>query len=1363
MKYVVLLLMLLIYSKASFSQALADKLRFYLIDTEDGLSNNTINSFAQDSVGFVWIGTTEGLNRYDGRHFTVYRNELNDSSSLSYNYIQQMYASGDGKLWISTDGGLDIYDTHTETYRHYNQEHGLVDNSVNSVIAGPDSTMIIGVYRGGIHLLDANGKFAYLRHESDNPFSLSSDEISCIAMQGDTILWAGTYDGGLNKVRLKDRKVTRIPFGRENTFTSVTVNALYIDFEGNVWVGTKEGMHVITAKGDTLSMSSSSIEEEGLSDDEVLCFQEDGMGNIWIGTRNGGLNIINIQSFLEQPTNTPCQWFLARDDGESVYNRTVSAIMRDRAGDMWIGTSTGVNFVNPRGENIIRITRNPASAQTLMHNRISALEKGDDGKIWVGTDGGGLDLFDPKTGKYQHFYHNNTDTLSLSNDYVLSLKQDSKGRLWAGTYQGGINHMDRANKTFRHYLQGEISNGSDVRCILEDADETIWVGTNRGGLYYYRESTDSFIFVDTLGHIDIRDILQTSDGGLWLATFGSGIYYYHPKNNIIKIYNTSNTPGLPTDIIFCLAQTQPDEIWAGTRYGGLIKLHIASGKISTYTEKDGLSNNTINSIIPDNNNKLWLGTSSGITRFCLSTKKISSMVPFKNLQYDEFNIGAALRTDNGSLYFGSNKGLITFDANKVLTPQPASPIILTGLRVFNKSVTVASDDDKSLLDRALFYKDTLVLNYNHTLFSIDYNALKYPFSEDVSYTYKLENYDNQWIEAGNAGTANFSNIPPGEYVFKVKTNSIFGENGQVSKALTIIITPPFWKTWPAYVIYVFACCAIFYGASKYYAGRIKLKNSLLFEKKQRQLEHTINEERLRFFTSFSHELKTPLTLILAPIEDMLHQPNPHKGLKMVYKNAQFLLQLINKLLELRKSETGLNQLNIGQYDIHILLSNWTESYQSLANHKKVRLSYQTAEGSTFIWCDEEKMHIVVNNLLSNALKFTQKGGEVSVRLFTNHSHVFIEVKDNGIGISEKVLSNIFHWYFSADQVKKAQGTGIGLALSKKLVELHHGEITVDSQLQKGSSFLVSIPLHKEQSHANNTVCDQENIPIPEQSFLLPEGEFAISSEVYDQRVIHTSESKEVILLIDDHPDIIQYLKGLLSEDYHIISAEDGQKGLKKACHYIPDLIISDIMMPAKNGIDLCKALKQTVATTHIPVVLLSAKDSVDSYKAGFEEGADAYITKPFNSQLLLIRIRSLLKQREQLRKYFSNQGTSEVSNKEANSPLFRREKRFLEDLENAIYSKLESNNTNVEEIAQMMGMSRTSLYRKIKSLTGKNINEYIRMVKLNKAVKLMKEDGLPVSQAAFQVGFNNLKYFRKLFKEQFGKLPSEVVEINDEA
>jgi signal transduction histidine kinase/ligand-binding sensor domain-containing protein/DNA-binding response OmpR family regulator len=1341
-------------------QPLEEGLSFYLLDVESGLSNNFINGIEQDSLGFIWIATIAGLNKYDGTQFTNFRKDhRGQTSNLADNYVQQIKLDSKGKLFLATDGGLNIYDPKLEKFVVHKQEDGLLSNNVSCFAFGPDGQPIIGIYRGGIQFADKDWKMESFHHQPENIASLSSNEISSMAMQGDSILWIGTFDKGLNKMHMPTRSITRIPINNNGEFSTQTINALYTDYEGNLWMGSKNGLQVITVRGDTLKLNSSTHPGKGLSDGDVICFEEDHKGQLWIGTRNGGLNILDKGAFLSKKADFSIKWFLPRDDGSSVFNRTVSAIKMDKEGNMWLGTSTGLNFVNPQGEPIKCLQRNSANPETLGHDRIGALAENNKGKIWIGTDGGGLDLFDPKTGKFEHYVHRTENPHSLSNNYVIALHQDRKNRVWAGTYQGGLNKMDPGTSRWEHYLQGNIKDGSDVRTIFEDRKGQIWIGTNRGGLFRYIEKKNQFEYIESLGKIDIRDLRESPNGDLWMATFGSGIIKYDPNTGKATYYNGTSIKGIRTNSIFCILPLKNGDILAGTRYEGLLRLNPGTNTVLHFTEKDGLSNNTISSMVMENENDIWLGTFMGISHYNTKTHKIDNLDTYSKIQLGEFNIGAALKSSSGHLYFGGNKGLNIFDPKDLNDIQPLYPIVFENLKIFNTPISVSQNNKKGILRQSISYQDRLTLTHKQTLFSLDFAALKYPEARNIGYSYLLEGYQDHWVDTKNVGTANLSNIPPGNYTLKIKAK--MGTGAELSQQLAITIVPPFWKTLPAYFIYLLLITAIIWGILKYYTDRIKLKNSLLVEKKQRQMEHDLNEERFRFFTSFSHELKSPLTLILAPVEDLMMEMRGKKqmdNLRFIKKNAKHLFQLINKLLEFRKSEFGLSRLTIGEYDLSSYMEQLILNYYPLSKKMNISLTHSLPGTGPTAWVDLEKIQIIMNNLISNAFKHCGEKGEIHISLAYDDDNFTFRVTDTGEGIDPRDLSHIFEWYYQSGTSAKKKGAGIGLALSKRFAELHMGKIKVESQLGAGSTFTLRIPRDKSlfsnaplnkitfTDQKENEMVDLE-VPV-RQTLRLPTEK--------KRATIQLDEDREVILLIDDNLEILAYLKGLLQDRYDLLYAENGQEGMDKALQYVPDLIISDVMMPKKSGIDLCAALKKETSTTHIPIILLTAKDNLESIKTGYEEGADDYIAKPFNSQILCARIRNLLDSRKQLRKYFLDPDGTLLSLSKEHSGLWDREKEFLRRLEVVILEQLRQEKTDVDTITHSMGMSRTSLFRKIKAVTGQNINEHIRSVKVKKAAQLIKEENLTIAQASFEVGFNSVKYFRKLFKEQYGSLPSEI-------
>ncbi|WP_215223993.1 hybrid sensor histidine kinase/response regulator transcription factor [Echinicola shivajiensis] len=1317
------------------------KLTFYLLDVESGLSHNYINSIEQDSLGFIWIATLEGLNRYDGQKFTVYRKRNSiPNKGPANNYIQQIQLNGANQLLLSTGAGLNIYDPKTDLFELKGKSFGLIEDNVNCTINTPDGHTALGIYRGGLQIIDEEKVRYSFSHQAEDKQSLSSNQVNALAFQGDSILWVGTFDKGLNKINYKTKTLYRL----NSSQIASTINSLFTDDLGNLWIGGNKGIQVITNKGDTVNVQAASSPKDGLSDENVLCFEKDEKGQMWIGTRNGGLNIIDPNKLLNK-NQLAIQWFLPRNDGASVYNRTVASLKLARDGNMWIGTSTGVNVVNPNGDPIQLIQRNLSVSETISHNRIGSLASGKDNGIWIGTDGGGLDHYIPQTGQITHYEHQPNIAKSLS------ILEDSQGRVWAGTYQGGLNRLVDPKGEFKKYLQGGQEKGNDVRIIFEGQKGQIWVGTNRGGLYRYHPPIDDFDYVKQLGKIDIRDITEDDLGNLWLATFSNGIIRYNYLTGEQEQFDESTVYGFPSNIIFSIERLQNGDILAGSRYEGLIRLNPSNKTVAVFTENQGLSNNTINSITKGHDGKIWLGTFRGISFFDPNTNEVGNLNAFNNIQQSEFNIGAALTSNAGSIYFGGNKGINVFSPSALKQQTNKYPLIFTGLRLMNKEVNIGNKEEELSISQNIPYLQQLKLDHDQSLVSLDFVALKYPNGNNISYAYKLVPFHDQWIETSHIGTANLSNIPPGDYVLKVRAHSNsshFAEN-----QIAIIIAPPFWKTWPAYLIYLIVLVGLITGGMKYYADRLKLKNSLLFEKKQRTLEHELNEERARFFTGFSHELKTPLTLIMAPIEDMLLETKnapQKKGLLLVQKNAQYLLEMINKLLEFRKSELDINQLQLKNHYILSPIQQWVEEYQPLAQHRKITLESKFPNEDFVTAIDLEKLHIIVNNLLSNALKYCRPGDKVSISLQTNTEQYKIKVSDNGPGIPIENQTRIFNWYYQSGSTNTSQGTGIGLALTKRLVEEHQGHISLDSKPGKGCTFSVTLPLQKlesdteiiENSQLSNTTIwspqlDNQVLPIPKSTLDL-------------------KEEKQVVLLIDDNPQILSYLDQLLGERYDLIHAGDGQEGLEKALQYVPDIIISDIMMPVKNGIDLCGELKSKKATTHIPIILLSAKDNVESITSGFGEGADDYLTKPFNGQILQSRIKNLLEAKIRLRDYYLGELADDHKLNEGQKTAISKEKAFLQNLENHILEQLAEQQTDVDTLSQLMGMSRTSLFRKLKALTGKNINQYVRSVKIKRAAYLIKEENLGVAQAAYEIGFSNPKYFRKLFKEQYGYLPSEI-------
>ncbi|WP_072403699.1 hybrid sensor histidine kinase/response regulator transcription factor [Flaviramulus basaltis] len=1326
-------------------------LTFYLLDTEFGLSNDGVWDIEQDYFGFIWIATPEGLNRYDGTQFVTYKK---NNSTLSNNFIKQIQVNKDGNLLLATANSLNIYNLKLEKFKNLSVEHKLNKENLSCVYYNEKDKIIIGYEEKGIQIINKDGKLESYTYNKKNRFSLSSNEISCITQEVDSIVWVGTRNDGLNKINLKTKETTRIPLIQNNNDSPSSINSVYSEKNGNIWVGTNNGLYVITKEGDTLNLKKSEIRDKGLSDDNVLCFEEDNLGQMWIGTRNGGLNIINKSDFLSQKIGFKVKWYLPNQDGTSVFNRTVLSIKKDNNNNMWIGTSTGLNFVNPKGEPIKLIHKNNSS-KSISHDRISALAKSTNENIWIGTDGSGVDFLNTDTGIFKNYDHSSHN---ISNNYIISLHEDQKKRLWIGTYQGGLNKMDIETGKCKHYFKDDPERGNDIRAIFEDSKNNIWIATETGGLFIYNEVQDQFNFIHSLDGIYVRDICEDKNGYLWLATEGLGIVKYDLINNVSSLYNSKNIKGFNSDVFYSIISLPNGDILAGTLHEGIIRLNPKNKTIINFNESNGLSNNTVSSIIFENDSSIWLGTFKGISHYNPINNEIYNLETYNNIQKSKFNIGSSIISESGIIYFGGDKGLNVFNPRNIKIKKESHPIVFENLEVLNKKVSIT--DKKGILDQSILYEDHITLSHNETFLSLDYVTLKYPFVKNTMYSYKVENYHDQWINTNGAGKVNLTNMPPGDYTLKVKAK--FGTGDEVSKSLQITINHPFWKTPIAVLCYVILISLSLWGLMKYYSEHLKLKNSFLFEKKQRQLEHDFNEERIMFYTYFSHELKTPLTLIIAPIEDLIKKEENRKQkekLILIQNNANVLLQSINQLLEFRKYNLGLSKLAIEKHNLSNCLKQWVQNFNPLAKKRKILLSYSGPTEDFFAWFDLEKLHIIVNNLLSNAFKFTKEKGKIHVDLTYDDTNFYIKTQDTGIGITPEDIEHIFNGFYQSNSTKSINGIGIGLTLTKNFIELHNGRIEIKSQLKKGSTFSFYIP-RDFSLLKNSKVIDEKQTIINDKLF--SDNSTTIKEEEEEEEIflnlepnISFDDNKKVVLLIDDNSDILAYLKELLEEEYNLIFASDGEEGLNKALEYIPDIIISDIMMPKINGIELCSTLKKTMETTHIPVILLTAKGNSDTIKKGYEEGAYDYIVKPFSSQLLKVRIKNILGNRKKLRKYFLKE-TKIPSNLSKNkSKILEQEQEFIHKLESIILGLINNDSIDVNMVAQSIKMNRATLSRKLKAVTGLTINKFIIRVKLNKALELIKEGDLTISQVSYEVGYNDIKHFRQVFKEQFNKVPSQ--------
>lgn len=1347
---IIIIIIFLFFGAISYSQdQLPQKLKFNSIRVEDGLPNNIINSIVQDSLGFIWIGTNDGLCRYDGENYKIFRQSLNNKNSISNNFIQSLFVDRKGDLWIMTDQGLNRYDIKKELFETYLTDNSnLSHNSVTAIKERNNGAFYVGTYGGGIDVLK-DGKFIF-NFNTNSENRISSNLISSLQIQNNGILWVGTYDNGINKIDLTSKKVTQFEYGTNAITSSGIINSIYLDSSNYLWIGTKLGLTVYNTDNESF-FKINTHNCDSFSDDDILSIFEDNAGVIWLGTRNSGIISGKRLDIIQNKNTTIFNNYIPNNSNESITYRSVSSFYQDKQSNIWIGTHLeGVNIVNTTGEKIRLYNHFETNEVEINNQSIWGICEDSENNIWLGTDGNGLLKFNPFTNKTESFIFDPTKKNSISDNAIISACADSNGNLWIGTYAGGLNKLEPNSSNFKHYKKGTKNNqlnSNDIRVIYEDHKKRIWIGTNGEGLHLYKPETDDFEFITEVGWLDIRSITEDVNGNLWLGTFGNGILSYNYEKN--KSTNYPIYEALNAHIVFSLKFTSENDLWIGTRFKGLIHFNVATQEIKQYTQSDGLSNNTIQSIVFEYPNHLWLSTNDGICSFNISTKKFDSYKKPSGVQTGPFNNNSGFLSKNGYIVFGGINGLNIFYPNDLKKDKDPLKIIFTNFKLFNETVKISNEFVETPLKKSISNTSEIKLRYNQDVITLEYAALNFPSSKGINYEYILENYDNHWSKVGSLSSATYRNLAPGAYIFKVKVSDEAGNwNSQITN-LKITISPPFWLTVPAILIYIVLISLLIFIIISYYTNQIKLKNSLFYTQKLREQEIELNKERFRFFTNFSHELRTPLTLILGPITDILKEDKRGKNigkLTLIKRNAQILLELINKMLEFRKSETEHNHLEIGHYNFTKFVQEICSNFKFYAEQKEIEFTLQL-DKDYIAWFDYKKIQIVLFNILSNAFKYTEKTGSIRVFVEEMQDSLLLHVIDTGLGIKQEALNSVFNLYYHKDFTDTIEGTGIGLALCKKLMDLHNAEILVKSEIGIGSEF--TIELFKNKEHF---------LKLKNVEFLETE-DFIIKKPFINDPILNYKEHIEVdineddklVLIVDDNLDVVNYISAILSKFYKVITAVNGSIGIEKAMRFVPDLIISDVMMPEKSGIDLCAALKNYNQTSHIPIILLTAKLGEKDKLEAMKIGADDYITKPFDSEYLLTRIDNLFKNRIKLITYFSNNTTS-VNLIEEKKGF---EDKFLEKLENLIIEKYNGDEISIPEIAQELGFSRSSLYRKIKAVTGSPINHFVKRVRLNKAAKLIAEGEFNISEAAFESGFNDLKYFRTCFKEQFGVTPSK--------
>jgi signal transduction histidine kinase/ligand-binding sensor domain-containing protein/CheY-like chemotaxis protein/AraC-like DNA-binding protein len=1353
----------------------APLLKFKHITDEQGLSNTSVECILQDHRGFMWFGTLDGLNRYDGYNITVYNYEPKDTSSISDNTIQCIYEDRQNRLWIGTSNGLNLFDQTTNKfirYIHSSNPNSISDNNINDIYEDTGHNLWIATAGGGLNLFDRNkSEFKHLVHRDNQHNSLSNNEVNSICEDTKGNFWVATNNG----LNLFNRQKNSFSLVKNLTDKASANNADYnniqqvkCDHQNNLWmIANDHGLIFFNHEKNIIkNYTHQDSNPNSIGSDILRHILIDHAGKVWIGGINAGLNLYDPQ------TNSFINYHHEPENSTSLSQKSVKYIYEDKQDNLWVGTLRGgVNLYTPQSGRF-KLYKQTASPLSLSYDDIRSFHQDKSGNIWVGADGGGLDLFNEKNGTFKHYRHDPNNPSSLSSSAIISITGDSNDNLWISTWNGGLNKFNSKTGTFIHYRHNPADknsiNSDFVRKAFEDSEHNMWIATDVGGVNLFDRNTNKFSRL-TQGtqnktHLwgnNIIDINEDDQKNLWILTLDSGIncYNFISKQFSHYLYNKN---GATNDIAFAFTDSK-GRFWIGKK--GLYLFDRARDKFTLYTHLAGLADEYIKGILEDNDGNLWISTSNGITKFNPDTYAFKKFNVGDGLQGLEFEVGSCMKAKNGELFFGGVNGFNVFYPGNIRSNPNVPPVYLTDFQILNKSVAIGLKD--SPLKEDISVTKEIYLTYRQSTFSLLFSALNYVAPENNQYAYKLESFDKNWVKAGTERKASYTNIDPGEYTFTVKASNNDGLWNEKGAQIKIFISPPFWSTWwfrSIIVIILLTCVYLIL----YFRRAFELRR---MEEKKNEEMHQV---QLQFFTNISHEFRTPLSLILGPLEKITHETSQRKTTHYyhtIHRNANRLMSLINELMDFRKVESGVLKLKVSNTNLNVFLENITEEFRDLSETKKIDLTISEPSKFEKAWFDSKLLEKIILNLLNNAFKYTGDDGKVSVELcytldsFTpefgnelivknprrSKDYFHILVKDNGIGISKESIDHLFERYYRISSTHL--GSGVGLAFVKSLTMLHKGDITVYSERNIGTEFIISLPYSEDNYGDDEKWTDASEggtsleSPIPK--IIMP----VIEEEQIDESP-EINATKHNILLVDDNDELRDFLKGALAAHYEIIEATDGFSGLKKLEHEHVDLIISDIMMPRMNGIDFCKAVKNDMETSHIPFILLTAKDALESKIEGAESGADIYLSKPVSINLLLLTIRNIFEKQQKQKDRYLNDYYAEAKGLVNSS----KDRDFIEKLTQIIDSQLINPELDVEFLCSEIYMSKTKLYQKIKGITGQSIAEFIRTFRLKKAIQIMTHEDVPLTEVTYRVGFLDASYFSRVFKKEYGKTPTQFLQ-----
>lgn len=1310
------------------------ELTFKRLSTADGVSSNYVVDLAQDQQGNIWIATESGLSRFDGSMFTRYNTYNSDISSDELNTIY--YNPHDNMLWIGTQrDGLCLFDCRQQRFARFYEADTLITNDVTNIVPATDGGLWIVHYHLGIDYYDNRTKeFTPFLTQEIKGFE---GNFWCAADNGKGKLLVGQNTDGLSVIDLATRtcKNYRHNPSDPRSIPGNTVKSIFIDKRENIWIGTTQGLALFNLEQEDFTTFRHDAENpHSLISNQICDIGEDRDGNIWICTYMGGISILNLHTnTFTSPENAHFSNIYHTGNHHGISSPNARCFMQDNFGNIWLGNYRGgIDFLSYKQPEF-QIINDADGNEQIAETQVWGLAFDRQGQLWAGGENKILLFRDKHIEKVISLKDHTTPYT-----HVSIIHKDKNEKMWFGMFRNGILTYDpRTGRITRIPMDDPYA---EICCFYEEKDK-LWIGT-QNGLYAYQngEIEKEEDINAQLPDLMVHGILRDKQGKLWIGTFGKGLIIFDPNDKRVKRIDKSN--GLASNAINALYQDRNGDIWAATR-GGLV--HITDTETYTFEQfnnRQGLANNNVRAIIEDDNGQLWLSTNEGISVWKNDIQRFFNYTWHQGVPQGDFMDASACKDTEGNLYFGAQGGICSFNPAHLEKNDTIAPVKITSIKSYGNNAQNEQNANIEPIDTK-----NIKIPYNNNTIVISFNVMDFTQSQQVEYAYMMETLNKTWFETHDENSITFHNLQPGNYTFKVKArlpNQPFGDH---YASVNITISPPVWLTWYAKLLYVAIGCCICYFLIRFYKRKLALESRLSLEHHQHENDKKLNNERLRFYTNITHELRTPLTLILGPLEDLLADktlsPKAVNKISIIHDNANRLLNLINQILEFRKTETENRKLKVAQDDLSRLIQEIGIKYKELNRNPNVTINIRITTSDTILYYDSEIITIIIDNLMSNALKYTPKGS-ITLSLDASEEngirYTEITVADTGHGISKESLNHIFERYYQGEGKYQASGSGIGLSLVKSLADLHEATIDVQSEVEKGSRF--TLKLLTENTYPNTS---HRSIVTPAKT------EHATTTDA-------GNEPKPLILIVEDNLDICEYIRSSFDKKYEVLTANDGKEGWEIASSRIPNIIVSDIMMPVMNGIELCKAVKKDMRTSHIPVILLTAKDTLQDKEEGYAAGADSFITKPFSARLLNSRIDNILNNRSKLAKAIM--ADMEVKNTPTNTEkpeqtLSNLDKEFLKKVTGIVEENLSMDKMDLAFIADKMCMSHSTLYRKIKGLTEMSANEFVRKIKMRKSLELLNTGEYSIAEIADLTGFSSVAYFRQCFKDEYGMTPAE--------